>query len=158
MPCTARQQLWKSREGWGITGMAVGGAGGGSEGWTGWCGLKRNLDWTLLVDGMCKGSTEGLRIREKRAKYSGARMIPWCDWVWLPAQRSWAPLEEAQRTTAAWSTKSQHSKLLTPVWFLAVILSTSKSLLQPFAPAKSNLTQTRAGMAFQRLTWVSPLE
>lgn len=29
-------------------------------------GFGYKIDWTLLVDGMCKGSTEGLSIREKK--------------------------------------------------------------------------------------------
>lgn len=75
----------------------------------------------------------------------------------MASQRDVALVRKAQRMLAAWVSESM---LRTPnaPQILAVILSTGKKLLQPFAPANSNLTQTRPARTFQHKTPVSVLE
>lgn len=69
--------------------------------------------------------------------------------VWHHSQRNGTQVRKAQRMIAVWGPESM---LRTPSaprpGILAIILLTVKSLLQPFAPAKSNLTHAHPEMAF----------
>lgn len=78
-----------------------------------------------------------------------SKVIPQCNRGGVGSPKNGAQVREAQRILAAWSSESQCSGLPVPLRIQAVILSTVKLLLQPFAPAKSNLLQTQPAMAFQ---------
>lgn len=68
--------------------------------------------------------------------------------VWHHSQRNGIQVRKAQRMIAVWGPESMLRTPSAPLGILAIILLTVKSLLQPSAPAKSNLTHAHPEMAF----------
>lgn len=77
----------------------------------------------------------------RRGNIMESRIIPKCNGAVWHHSEGWSTGEKSSKDEMVWGPKSQCPGLPVPLRILAVIVSTVKSLVQPFVPAKSNLTQ-----------------